>query len=177
MFFALWPDAATREAIAAATASLEAGLGGGRRIPPHRYHLTLPFLGEHPADCGAVVAASCRAAARVHASAFTLVLDRAAGFPIATAPCFLGCTTVPPGLHALWDALERELAVEAVPVRAARERVPHVTVQRGAKPPWPDTPLPAPVRWDVRDFHLLRSDLRGGFAYDLLASWPLAAAR
>lgn len=112
----------------------------------------------------------------MHAPAFELVLDRAGGFPIATAPGFLGCTTAPPGLHALWDGLERELAAEAVPVRAARERVPHVTVLRGAKPPWPDTPLSPPVRWPVRDFHLLRSDLRGGFAYEVLATWPLAAA-
>lgn len=112
----------------------------------------------------------------MHAPAFALVLDRAASFPIATAPCFLGCTAVPPGLHALWDGLERELAAEAVPVRSTRERVPHVTVLRAAKPPWQGTPLPAPIHWDVRDFHLLRSDLRGGFAYELLATWPLAAA-
>lgn len=122
------------------------------------------------------MAAACRAAARVHAPAFELVLDRAAGFPIATAPAFLGCRTVPPGLHGLWDGLERELAAEAVPVRASRERVPHVTVLRGAKPPWPDTPLSPPIRWAVHEFHLLRSDLSGGFAYDTLATWPLAAA-
>lgn len=176
MFFALWPDAATRAAIAAATANLEPGLGGGRRIAPHRYHLTLPFLGEHPADCAAVVAAARRAAAFVRAPAFELVLDRAGSFPIATAPCFLGCRHAAPALHALWDGLENALAAEAVPVRASRERVPHVTVLRGAKPPWPDTPLSPPIRWAVRDFHLLRSDLQGGFAYDVLAGWPLAAA-
>jgi 2'-5' RNA ligase len=44
------------------------------------------------------------------------------------------------------------------------------------KPPWPDAPLPAPVRWPVRDFHLLRSDLLDGFAYEQLDRWPLAAA-
>ncbi len=123
-----------------------------------------------------MVAAARRAAARVQAPAFELVLDRAGSFPIASAPCFLGCTIVPPGLQALWDALERELAAESVAVRGVRERVPHVTVRRGVKPPWPDAPLPAPVRWPVRDFHLLRSDLLDGFAYEQLDRWPLAAA-
>ena len=45
LFFALWPDDATRAAFLA----LQGGLQGGRQVQPANLHLTLAFLGQQPA--------------------------------------------------------------------------------------------------------------------------------
>ncbi|QDH70235.1 RNA 2',3'-cyclic phosphodiesterase [Marilutibacter alkalisoli] len=174
LFFALWPEAAVRAGIDAVARRLDAGFdSGGRRIQPHRYHLTLQFLGEHPEDCRRVVDAACRAAERIRIPAFDLVLDRAGSFPIRSAPCWLGCAVMPDGLRALWDGLGLALARESIRTLSGKQLTPHVTVVRDAARRWPDTALPLPVAWRVAAFSLLQSDMRQQFAYTELGRWTL----
>lgn len=47
LFFALWPDPATRDALAATAGSLRR-ICGGRAPPANNLHLTLAFLGDVP---------------------------------------------------------------------------------------------------------------------------------
>jgi len=47
LFFALWPDDATRRALAACASAVVAQTGG-REVAAGNLHLTLAFIGERP---------------------------------------------------------------------------------------------------------------------------------
>jgi 2'-5' RNA ligase len=174
LFFALWPDAATRDAIDAVARRLDAEHAPkGRGIRPHRYHLTLQFLGEFPEVPPHLLQAIERAANRVQTQAFDLDLDRAGSFPIRSAPCWLGCNRMPDGLRRLWEALGEALAREAVRVRSGKTLTPHVTVIRDAHHLWPALDVTPPVHWKIDAFTLLRSDIQQQHAYTELGTWSL----
>lgn len=174
MFFALWPDDDTRARIAVLADRLYQCLdGGGRRLRPQRYHLTLQFLGEHPEPCQPLLDAACRAATRVRVPPFELVLDRAGSFRNRAAVCWLGCSAMPAGLRALREALRLALARESVRVHKDRRFVPHLTLVRDASQPWPETALEEPLCWQVRGFSLMRSDMERQFAYEEVGTWTL----
>ena len=61
LFFALWPDDDVRARIASAARQLKkAHAPRGRWIEPHRYHLTLRYLGAHATVPDALLAAAQR---------------------------------------------------------------------------------------------------------------------
>jgi 2'-5' RNA ligase len=173
LFFALWPDAATRTAIAAATdAVLQAQPAQGRRLRPDRYHLTLQFLGDIPAERrDAVLAAATAAAANVDSQAFDLVLDQAGGFANAHV-WWLGPAGGPDGLRALWDALAVELPHHGVKPKASPGFSPHLTIVRDVAARLPATPI-APIRWRVDRFVLI--DSQPPKPYRIVGEWRLRA--
>ena len=67
LFFALWPDAAARDALAKAAACVD--VREGHRVRPANLHLTLAFLGSVPAAAQAALMAAEPAPG---AAAFTL---------------------------------------------------------------------------------------------------------
>jgi len=71
LFFALWPDQATRQALVRATRKA-VRRAGGRPVPPHNYHITLAFLGNQPSALFDEIVAAGR---RVTASPMELCLD------------------------------------------------------------------------------------------------------
>lgn len=73
VFFALWPDSAVREGLAAWQPALKQ-LCGGREMRPDTLHLTLVFLGDIP--CARLEALQL-AAAEVSAQGFDVCLDEA----------------------------------------------------------------------------------------------------
>ncbi len=173
LFFALWPDAATRARIDEATTRLLPGVrGGGRRLRPDRYHLTLRWLGEHPAEHAPVHDMAMRAAAGVRLAGFEMPLDIADGFP-SSRVCWLGSRQAPASLHALRTRLDAGLAGGPVRLKGATALVPHVTVVRDCGQPWPRVPLDPPIPWRVERFVLVRSDLANRHAYEEVGSWPL----
>lgn len=151
LFFALWPAAAERAAIAAWQPVLQ-GLCGGRAMRPDTLHCTLAFLGAVPE--ARLEALRCLAQ-EVDCPEFTLRWTAAHywghnhivyGAPLES----------PPELIALVQTLQARLrahrfAFEQHPYRA------HVTLLRNAH--WTDAPLPAMpgVTWQVRDFALVQS--------------------
>jgi len=165
LFFALWPDDATRAALAARGEDLHR-VTGGRATRPESLHITLAFLGDcDPARCDAVLAA----AARVRPRPFELVLDRA-GLWAHNRIAWLGASEMPPELEALVRGLRGALADAGLPFDA-KPFVPHITVARKVRP---GSALPAlrPVRWPVAGFALVRSVLdRGGSHYVVLSCW------
>lgn len=171
LFFALWPDAATRAAIAATTeAVLQAHPAQGRRLRPDRYHLTLQFLGDIPAERrDAVLAAATAAAASVDSPAFDLVLDQAGGFANARV-WWLGPGSAPDGLRALWDALAVELPRLGVKPKASPGFSPHLTIVRDVAARLPATPV-APIRWRVDRFALI--DSQPPKPYRIVGEWLL----
>lgn len=157
LFFALWPEAPQREAIAAAAAGL-LGMASGRQIPPERLHLTLLFLGPVP---DRELPRLCAAAGRIRVPAFELKLDRSGHFGARV--FYLGCRSVPPPLSALREGLE--LASAPLPFDR-KPLTPHVTCARElAAPPPLDI---AAIRWPVREFALVRSP-----EYHVVSQWPL----
>lgn len=174
LFFALWPDDAVCDALAAAARPLLDACRG-RQIPKRNYHLTLAFLGgvaDERLDAICAAAATVRASAS--ASAFDLELD-VHGHWRGPRVAWLGCSNPPVAAQTLADTLWTALA----PIGFApdpRPFRPHLTVLRGCRAcEWPG-PV-SPVSWPVRDFALVRSEtLPEGPRYSVLARWPLDAA-
>lgn len=174
LFFALWPGDKVRQEIGEATSQLlQQHDAGGRRIGPHRYHLTLQFLGDYEELPPSLVEQAKAAAASVRVAPFELVLDRAGCFRNRSIPWWLGCEAIPDGLQQLWDGLGHALARTGVRVRSGKALVPHVTILRDARQPLPATPI-APLRWAVDSFVLIHSELgRDRNAYAEAGHWTL----
>lgn len=165
VFFALWPDPQSRDALAAHVERTDAG---GRPVPSAHLHLTLVFPGSVPADR---VPALREQASAVRGASFTLTLDRIDCFPRA-AVAWIGPSVTPPALQALAGALSDACTRAGTP-GDGRSFSPHVTLRRRIA----RQPVPAavpPVSWPVRDFVLVESGSGGTpGAYAVLARWPL----
>lgn len=173
LFFALWPDEATRARMAEAAASLRAQhCPGGRWIKPHRYHLTLQFLGNHTALPDDLVEQAIAAAGEVSVAAFDLILDCAGSFRNNSIPWWLGCLELPEPLYRLWQAIGVSLRKRGIVSEKSSRLVPHVTVLRDASAPLPSAPI-APIVWPIAEFVLIHSRLGARSEYALLHRWPL----
>jgi RNA 2',3'-cyclic 3'-phosphodiesterase len=164
VFFALWPDDATRAAISRATREAVRA-SGGRPIAKDRLHLTVAFLGELTA-AGLEVA---RGVAPISVGPFDLTLDAIGIWPDSKV-LWLAPRSVPPALGELearlWDALsERGFHAEDRVYR------PHVTLARRARPV--DAGV-EPVLFPVRELALVESFPDGrNVHYEVLERWPL----
>lgn len=164
VFFALWPDDATRAAISRATRDA-VGSSGGRPIAKERLHVTLAFLGELSA-AGLEIA---RAVPPIPVGPFELNLDAVGVWPESKI-LWLAPTALPEALgeleKRLWDALvERGFRPEDRVYR------PHVTLARRARPI--EVAVEA-VRFPVRDLSLVESFPDGrNVHYEVLERWPL----
>lgn len=166
LFFALWPDAAARRALADLVR--DAAAGHGYPTHPADLHLTLVFLGplgESQRRCAE------RVADALHAEPFRLRLERVGHW---RGPRVLWCAPneTQTGLVRLVDGLNAgltdcDLALERRPYR------PHVTLARqvGADPPG-ERPI-APIDWPVCDFVLAGGSGGGPPRYRIHRRWPL----
>lgn len=165
LFFALWPDAALREAIAQAARAAARGAGvSGKRVHDEKLHLTLAFLGELDA---AAEAKAAQAAATVRVPAFDLALDQVGSF-FRSKVLWVGARQAPAPLVELSQTLRT--ALDGAGVAFDRKALaPHVTCYRDVRP----TPKPAaidPLSWAVRDFALVHS---AGAQYHVVSQWRL----
>lgn len=172
LFFAVYPDAAARDEIAACAHDLARRHAlRGKPFAPERFHATLAMAGDHAGLPDALVETVRSVGDAVHATPFEFVLDRVTTFPRARKqPCVLLAAQGSEAMQALHAALEAGLqrcGVIAAPERRFR---PHLTLQ------YDDAGLPdasiAPIRWTVRSFVLMRS-LLGRSRHVELARWPL----
>lgn len=167
LFFALWPDAATRARLDGARRSLPDH--SGRPVPARNLHLTLVFLGD-VADTA--LAALEAGAAMPRGAPFTLVLDRYGGFGHAGV-AWLAPSRIPEELLWLVEAL-RDTCRAAGLAPDPRPYVAHLTVARKIRVVTPAELAPLP--WPVTDFHLVESTRdTAGSEYRIRASWPLIA--
>ncbi|MGK5078675.1 RNA 2',3'-cyclic phosphodiesterase [Janthinobacterium sp. HLX7-2] len=158
LLYALWPDAATRTALAAWQASLK-----GKPTRPDKLHLTLAFLGQRPAsELPALLALLDNLPAR----AMPLELDHVSHFP-RLAIAWAGLRQTSPALLDLRTACMRQLAAQALSPRFEHDRfTPHVTLARQAPPP--PALHPAPVLWQASELVLVES-LKSTGDYRILA--------
>ena len=174
LFFALWPDDATRAACAEAARDLKLRMQpDGYLLRPERYHLTLPYLGDHVPP--QQEAAARQVAQLVSLPPFTLTLEQAGSFRNREVPWYLAPLETPPELLLLHDHLRDALRQAGVNVERMRF-APHLTVVRNATMTLPPTRI-RPVVWQVKEFVLIRSVLHGQpVEYQLLGRWPLHGA-
>lgn len=167
LFFALWPDAATRDALDRTGKRLHRRWGG-RRMRADTLHLTLAFLGDTPVAARDALLPMIDA---IRAEPFELLLDRVGYWPHNRIG-WLGCSVPAAPLADLAERLRRALR-ESGAAFDARPFAPHVTLLRNA--PGGPAPACAPVRWRVDDFVLAASRTdAGGARYEIAGRWPLA---
>ncbi len=168
VFFALWPNAGERTALAAWQQPLRE-LCGGRAMLAGNLHNTLVFLGN---VAERRLEALKLAAQEVEAERFDLRFDQVHYWGH-NHIVFAAPHSMPPQLAQLVRDLEQRL--ERHRFRFDRRGYkPHVTLLRHAK--WSDEPLPEmpAVPWPVRDFVLVQSPQPGGESiYQVIARFPL----
>ena len=163
LFFALWPDAATR----AALTEVQAGIAGAL-TRAEKLHLTLAFLGQQPASA---LPALCQVLERVPARALTLQLDTR-GYFTSQRIAWAGMQTVPPDLLALRGALMQALAAGRFVPEFEEDRFkPHVTLARKASAT--TTADFAPIRWRATQMVLAESSTGNG-EYRIVAARQLS---
>ena len=166
LFFALWPDDATREALNQAGKWLHQHWGG-RRMRADTLHITLAFLGSTPA---AQLDALFACADAVQTEAFELVLEQA-GYWRHNRIGWLGARQTPPQHVELVGTLNAALQAAGYSVDT-RPHVPHVTLLR--KSAGGEIPECLPVRWPIREFVLVKSVTESdGAHYEVMRRWAL----
>lgn len=168
LFFALWPEADTREALAGIIQPLKPRLAA-RWVRPQNLHITLAFLGDVEAERLDAVDA---AADHIQAPRFELSLDTMEYWRRPQILC-LSPSVPAPALGQLAADLASQLrtagfALETRPYRA------HLTLARNARGLPVDAQLEQPVRWQATAFVRVEStqDSRGT-CYRLRKTWPL----
>jgi 2'-5' RNA ligase len=166
LFFALWPDDTTRDALNRTGKWLHQNWGG-RRMRADTLHITLAFLGETPVDrLEALVAC----ADSVQADAYELLLDQA-GYWRHKRIGWLGAGETPAQHFELVEALNAALQAAGFPVDP-RPHVPHVTLLR--KSPGGEIPECRSVSWPIGEFVLVKSVTESdGAHYEVMRRWLL----
>lgn len=168
IFFALWPDDATRAKLAAAAAKIPLQRPA-RRVPDYNLHLTLHFVGS--VDSGVVDCMRLQARC-VESARFEFAIDDSGRFAGAGVG-WLGCSAVPDALYRLHEGLGQAL-MRCDYSPDARVFRPHVTVARKLRSA-PTPPAFAAIAWKVDNFVLVESratDL--GVKYHVVETYPLA---
>jgi RNA 2',3'-cyclic 3'-phosphodiesterase len=172
VFFALWPDMASRERIAAVARDV-VQRAGGRAPRAENHHLTLAFVGEVEVVRIPALKSIGELAVR-SVQPFALSLDCIGEFHH-TGIAWLGCAAVPVELQRLVRALREALAAEGFLVEQRHFR-PHLTLARRCGT-LADAAI-APIAWQVERITLTASSLRpAGPRYRELAAWPLFASK
>ncbi len=165
VFFALWPDEATRTAIARATRDAVRRCGG-KPTPKANLHITLAFLGPITEEDLARV----EALTPPSTAPFEIVLDRLELWQRAQV-LWIGPSRTPEPLL----ALERELWDRLVDAGFSRERRPyvaHVTLARKAQAARGAVDA---VAWRIDGIALVESKTGPRSSrYTVLKSWPFA---
>jgi 2'-5' RNA ligase len=171
LFFALWPEAQTRERFASAAAALRL-TERARLVPQQNYHLTLAFVGE---VASSQVAMLQQIGSGQRAAACTITMDAYEYWP--EPQVVVAVARQPPTpLAELWKHLRRDLALHpAVPKlhHVQPSLRAHVTLARKVAQA-PVLQAMSPFDWSARSFSLVRSDTSGTHAvYTVVDTWPL----
>ena len=150
LFFALWPDAAVRQALARCAAECKVPTRG-RVTRSENLHATLAFLGEvEPAKVPSLLALG----AEIRTLGFDLTIDRLEYWPH-NRIVYAGCSAAPEALGVLADDLRTRLSGAGYRVES-RAYVAHVTLLRDARRA-PLGVVMEPLLWRVRDIALVES--------------------
>jgi 2'-5' RNA ligase len=163
LFYALWPDDATRAALMQLQAPIH-----GRKTRYENIHLTLAFLGQQSADLLPMLK---KILTRLPQTPLSFVFDRA-GYFTRNRVAWAGMHQIPDPLIALHDNLTQELRQNNVEFDSRSAFRPHVTLARDATQP-EDLPF-EPVIWQADQVALVQSVTQPeGVLYSVIASRSL----
>lgn len=166
LFFALWPDDATREALNRTGKWLHQHWGG-RRMRADTLHITLAFLGATPVE---KLDALFACADAVAVQPYELLLDQA-GYWRHNRIGWLGASETPQQHVELVEALNAQLRTAGFTVDD-RPHVPHVTLLR--KSAGGEIPQCRAVNWPIGEFVLVKSVTEpDGARYEVMRRWVL----
>ena len=160
LFFALWPDDATR----AAFLDLQGGLRGGRPVSADNLHLTLAFLGQQPAS----LLLALRALPSRWADFDCLLQFDRLGYFNRPRIAWAGMRNIPQPLIDLRLSVLAALAETGVTLPDHDSFVPHVSLMRDAEPPQQGDV--AAIAWRAQRVVLVKSTPRpGGSQYRVVS--------
>jgi 2'-5' RNA ligase len=169
VFFALWPDARSRESLHALAMDV-ATQRGGRAPHGRNLHVTLAFVGD-VAACGIPLLERLGKACAGACPAFDLSLDALGGTSQGIA--WVAPRNVPAPLESLHASLVAALSAEGFAIERRRFR-PHATLARKCTGPVMRRVV-GPIAWRVNRLALVASTPgQGSSSYADIASWPLA---
>ncbi|MDP1665439.1 MAG: RNA 2',3'-cyclic phosphodiesterase [Methylobacter sp.] len=165
LFFALWPDDETRQALARLSQANAAQ--GLKWVRPHNLHVTLVFLGSVDADTELLIKQSV---ADITAQPFTLNFDRLSYWSKPKILCMTCRQPVPEPATMLASMLET-VAANCGLHTDTRPYTPHITLARHVRY-LPDMPI-EPIVWRAEAFCLLESCSEpDGVCYKVIQQWP-----
>jgi len=146
LFYALWPDEATRKALSLWQSNIS-----GRKVAPENLHITLIFLGEQPVG---IVPELSRILESVSCRAIRLKLDKT-GYFSHRRICWAGMKQIPGNLIQLHKELVCTLSEKAVSFDRHNRFFPHITLARhSSRIRIADM---QPVIWDASHLVLMKS--------------------
>lgn len=148
LFFALWPDPATRAALAGLLPLVQ-----GRHIPPAKLHLTLAFLGQQEATRLPALLAILE---RLAVPAMALRVD-CLGYFARPHIAWAGMAQPPAALLDMQAQLMAALTAAGFDPATHGEFKPHITLAREARQAPPASAF-EPVLWNVSQVALVESD-------------------
>ncbi len=164
LFFALWPNAATRAHLVRLQAPVI-----GRKVSPENLHLTLAFVGSQPKS---LIPALTKLIDKLPGQSFTVGIDRY-GYFKKPRIAWAGPSETPLPLVELHQRLMNELNAVQVPLKPEGKFTPHVTLARDAQSI--DDPFGPAISWQVDRMLLIQSiPVRGGVIYSPIAARELA---
>lgn len=166
-FFALWPDAAVRESLAALGEDI-AKEAGGKPVKADSLHMTLVFVGDvGESDVNRLAAV----VDRISRKPFSMGLDRLSSFS-GPQVAWVGTSHVPDTLYGMQAQLHMELEHAGFAVEQ-RRFVPHITIARKVTKDIKDRKLDV-THWSARTLCLVHSDTRPeGAVYQVVKTWKL----
>jgi len=168
LFFALYPDAVTRERLSKAAAQLKIA-GRARPVAPENFHVTLAFVGE-AADRDLPIFR--RTGATLGLRRCAIELDAFEYWPSSWA-IVLAAGENPRVLAAQTDLLRAAVAVHVGAKPEESRWRAHATLARKVTQA-PVLPAMSPIIWVSDSFSLMRSDTGGSESvYTVVDSWPL----
>ena len=171
LFFALWPDAGTRDRIEKAAAALSLAQGA-RRVPRENYHLTLAFVGE---AAESQLEPLLEVGRSQRGSTCTVRFDAYEYWPEPQVAVAVALET-PAAIGELWTRLHEALASRHAALKISRPEAllrAHVTLARKVAQA-PVLQAMSPFCWSARSFSLVRSDTSGPQSvYTVVDTWPL----
>ena len=163
LFYALWPDAATREALAALQAPVR-----GRKVPAANLHLTLAFLGRQPRASLPLLDSLLD---KLPEPGLALAID-SYGYFSKPRIAWAGPSSMPDPLLWMYNALMNALDEAQVGFKSVGSFRPHVTLARDADRV--ENAAAPGISWPVHTVALVESiPVEGGVHYRPLAERTL----
>ena len=165
LFFALWPDDETRQALARLHQSM--ATKGLKLVQPHNLHVTLVFLGQVDAETESLIK---QAVADITTQPFTLTFDSLSYWRRPRILCLSCRQPAPKPAMMLVSALDTAAANCGLRTDT-RPYTPHITLARHVRH-LPDIKI-EPIVWRAETFSLIESCSEPeGVRYKVLQQWP-----